>query len=608
MKQIKPGRMLHNNLYMLKEIHKASPSYMLLLLFDSLFGALFDYIVQVFLLATVIGALEGSADFVQVLFLIGILALYPIFFRLYSSHIRMVVTPVAQNKIRQWLQEQIFRKIKSLSLASREDPEFYDSCLKATEEAAGRANEVLQSANWLIANIFTILLVSFTVLFLDPVLAAAAIIPLAADLLLGKRLNKLRKRYRTELQSFSRRRDYVKRVFFLSDYAKDLRMTNISELLFRQFDQAIGNMKKVVRQYGWKLAALDFLLALTESLLSYLGIILYAAYKTLVAGTMPYGTCVVAINAVAQAAAALQSMSASMVEFQGHGMFIENLLLFLQDDAHQEFLGGDRTVPQNGTLRLEGITFHYLGRAEPSLNNLSLVLKPGEKVALVGPNGAGKSTLVKLLLRLYSPDEGKILLDGVPAQEYALDAYRQLFAAVMQNFKIFSMSVRDNILLKKDPTETEKAAVDAALQQVDLEEKVGSLPKGTETILTREFSEEGTVLSGGQYQRIAIARALVQSRPIVILDEPSSALDPIAEYKMYQTMMETFRKKTVILISHRLSAASLMDKICYLDKGTILETGTHQELLEKGGAYAAMWKVQSEQYRMEESHAETALE
>lgn len=179
----------------------------------------------------------------------------------------------------------------------------------------------------------------------------------------------------------------------------------------------------------------------------------------------------------------------------------------------------------------------------------------------------------------------------------------------MQDFRIFSLSVEDNILLKKSPTEEEKALASRALAQVGMAEKVKGLPHGADTVLTREFSEDGAVLSGGQYQRVAIARALARPGKVVVLDEPSSALDPIAEYEMYRTMLSSFVDRAVILISHRLSAASMMDKIYYLEDGAVLEEGTHQELLRKNGRYAAMWKVQAEQYQMEvDKDEKTALE
>lgn len=418
------GQTMANNFYLLKEIHKAAPSYIILSLLDNLSGTLLDYMVEVLLLGAVVRALEGHASFAQVAMLIVIIALYPVFCRIFISYIRMVAAPAAQSKIQQHLQGQIFQKIKGLSLSSQEDPQFYDSCLKATEEAGGGADAVLGTISCVACGIFTLLLVSFTVLFLDPILVAAALIPPAVNLLLGKPINRLRLGYRTEMQICSRRRDYAKRVFFLSDYAKDLRMTGIANLLFKQFDSAIREMKGTVRKYGWKLAAFDYLLALVQSLVSYLGIILYVAYRTLVTGSMSYGTCIIAINAVTQAAGALQMLAACGVDFQSNGLFAENLLGFLQDDSHQDAIGGEEEMPEKCTLRFENVAFRYPGKSKPSIRKLSLTLHPGEKIALVGPNGAGKSTLIKLLLRLYEPDEGQITLNGQPVAEYPVKAYR----------------------------------------------------------------------------------------------------------------------------------------------------------------------------------------
>ncbi|MBQ3178896.1 MAG: ATP-binding cassette domain-containing protein [Clostridia bacterium] len=252
---------------------------------------------------------------------------------------------------------------------------------------------------------------------------------------------------------------------------------------------------------------------------------------------------------------------------------------------------------ENKTISFKNVSFSYTADGKEILKNISFEVQPGEKIALIGHNGAGKTTLVKLLLRLYDPTSGSITLDGRDIKEYKVSSYRKYFGAVFQHFKVFSMSVMENILLKGNITESEKTAALEGMKNSGVYAKVMSLDKKENTVLTKEFDENGTVFSGGENQKIAIARVFAKPCNFVIMDEPSSALDPIAEYKMYEAMMKACRDKSVIYISHRLSSAVLADRVYLMENGEIVESGTHTELLQKDGKYADMWRKQSEQYQ-----------
>jgi ATP-binding cassette subfamily B protein len=215
-------------------------------------------------------------------------------------------------------------------------------------------------------------------------------------------------------------------------------------------------------------------------------------------------------------------------------------------------------------------------------------IKAGEKIALVGHNGAGKTTLVKLLLRFYDPDSGELYFNGKNIKDYNLESYRNLFGTVFQDFQIYSFSAMENILMDRSCDEYRKD-VKEILELI----KVSVDP---DNALSKEFDKEGIVLSGGQSQKIAIARALIQDSPVLILDEPSSSLDPISEYEMNQYLFELAKDKTVIFISHRLSTTVMADRIYLLENGEIIEVGSHSELLNRNGKYADMFHKQAEKY------------
>ena len=259
-------------------------------------------------------------------------------------------------------------------------------------------------------------------------------------------------------------------------------------------------------------------------------------------------------------------------------------------------------IPQNGRhdLELKGVSFCYEGAEKPTLRHINMKILAGQKIALVGHNGAGKSTLVKLLMRLYDVTEGEILLDGINIKEYQAKGYRSLFGTIFQDFKVFAATVAENVLLKPVTNQMEKERVKEALQESGIYKKIQTFPNGMDSILTKEFDEDGILMSGGESQKLAIARVFAKDSSIAILDEPSSALDPISEYEVFENMMKACKGKTVIFVSHRLSSATLADRIYMMEDGEIIEEGNHQELIEKNGKYAEMFFKQAEKYREEE--------
>jgi ATP-binding cassette subfamily B protein len=447
---------------------------------------------------------------------------------------------------------------------------------------------------------FRIVITSFVIIWIDPLLILFSIIPVVVSLTFGKKLNKLRYRYNMEMQEKSRKRDYVRRVFYLTDYAKEMRLTNINRVMFRDFKCAISDLKQSIKKYGFKHGMLDYIFIASNDVVVYYGSILYAAYKTLIARTMLLGDCFIVISAINGVSWSLRGVIDSYLGFHNHSLYIENLRSFLTYTPQIQENEKGLNVPPKSTIELNDVYFRYDGQENDVLKSINLSIHQNEKIALVGHNGAGKTTLIKLLMRLYDPTEGAICLNDVPISEYRLSAYRALFGTVFQDFKIFSMSITENVLLKSDITDEERKTAQAALISSGVNEKIKTLPKGEDTILTRKFDEDGAVLSGGEYQKIAIARVFAKSSELVILDEPSSALDPISEYKMYETMLEACKDKTIIWISHRLSSAVLADTVYLLENGEIVERGTHAELLVNDKKYADMWRKQAEKYRVQE--------
>lgn len=247
------------------------------------------------------------------------------------------------------------------------------------------------------------------------------------------------------------------------------------------------------------------------------------------------------------------------------------------------------------SLRAENVAFSYTDE-KTVLKNISFEIRKGEKIAIVGENGSGKSTLVKLLLGLYDVSRGELLWNGKNIKIYDPAAYRKNFAVVLQDFKIFGVSTAENILERRAARGEERKIRDI-LKYVGMDRRVDSLSEGMHTVLMREFDPNGEGLSGGEKQKLAIARMIARDAPVVILDEPSSALDPIAEQEVFQSMFQACKDKTVLFITHRMSIAKQADQIIVLHRGQIAEEGKHEELLERKGVYFAMFMAQKEQYQ-----------
>jgi ABC-type multidrug transport system fused ATPase/permease subunit len=257
---------------------------------------------------------------------------------------------------------------------------------------------------------------------------------------------------------------------------------------------------------------------------------------------------------------------------------------------------GDKHVtPGLHTFEFRDVSFSYPGADVEVLKNINLTLTPGEHLSVVGLNGAGKTTLVKLLCRLYDPTKGAIYMDGVDIKEYDYEEYMTVFAPVFQDFKLFAFTMKENILMEK--AEDETLDVSTVLERVGLKEKLSTLSKGADTVVYKHFDKDGIEPSGGEQQKLAIARALYKNAPVVILDEPTAALDPMAEYDIYRQFDTLVHEKTAIYISHRLSSCQFCDKIAVFSEKELKEYGTHAELVNKpDGVYAKMFAAQAQYY------------
>lgn len=596
-KKLPFNKTISNNLFALKIIWTASPVYLFIYLSSSIVYGTLEFLTDTYLLRRIVNDVSNGASIYDVLIFTAILGAVTLAIRLALNWYWNVPAQKMYRKIAIYIQKMLFKKAGEVELACYETPAFYDKYVKAMDEAEHRTLRVMYTLDGLIQRFTTLFANSFLLFIIDPVLILFGLFPL----LLGffRRLENLTEhKYQTEKKPVNRRVEYIRRTFYLGEYAKEMRIGGMHENMLRDFREATKDFCALTKKYGTLKAIYGYIQKIGLEVVTILGATLYAVWSTMVIGPenggMQLGDCLVVLGSIGSISYCLNNLIQNFAEFGEHALFLEDVRYFL--DYEPTVVDGSEIAPdEGGDITVKNLSFKYEGAEHETLKDINFTLHKGERVALVGSNGSGKTTLIKLMLRLYDPIEGAISLGDKNIKDFTLSSYRGSFSTVFQDFKMFSMSVKDNVLLRPQK-EGDKELVENALKESGAYERIERMDKGLDTVLTREFDDKGENLSIGEQQKLSLARIFADDTPFVILDEPSSALDPIAEYKMFENMMRATECRSVIFISHRLSSAVLADRVFLMDNGTIVETGTHKELMARNGKYAEMFSRQAENY------------
>lgn len=496
------------------------------------------------------------------------------------------------------LNDRIFKKAIKVDMACYENPEFYDKYKRATEIITNEHSSefAYNLANIIAGGITGIFLIIYIVSIdakLLLILSVGIFVVLA-----GMAKGKIEVKKDKEMTPHKRSKEYVKRTVFLKDFAKDMRTSNIFEVMHNRFKTAVETNREIIKKYGVKMMLLEVISGFFGRAVPVAATYGYAAYRFVVKKNLAVSDFSVIMTAVSNLKDVLNDLSDAISNVRKESAYFGNLKEFM--DYESKVVGGSKKAEALETLEFKNVCFTYPGAEKPSLQNLNLKIDKGETIAVVGQNGAGKTTFVKLLLRFYDPDSGTILYNGTDIREYDISSLREHLATVFQDYKVFALTVDENVLCREVESENDSDTTDSALKAAGIYKRIMAMPEGKQTVFTREFDEKGTGLSGGEQQKLCAARMFAKDFDFAILDEPSSALDPIAEYKMYESLIEATKDKTVIYISHRLSSAVLSDRIYVFAKGGVAESGTHDELMAADGIYREMFTLQASSYKDEE--------
>ena len=570
------------------------------LLIGSFINMSADMIFSVFLqnilfLKVLLGIIDSKGDFKEFFKSLVVFLVFSVIVKginWWTSYIKQVSTKA----VLKGLNNKVFDKAVKLDVSCYEDPEFYDKYQRATQILAwGMFDSVCANVASICAAFISLVLVIGTVTAIDPVYILF-LLPVSLVFVVEMYKGKLVYKRDKKMTTNDRIKAYVQRTVFLKDYSKDMRTSNIFLVLMERFAAAIEGNVKILKKYGVKLFLYSSLSSLFSDFIPTVGTYALAGYQFIYTDKMTVSSFSVVLSSINAVQHAAMQVAQSFEMISRGAFYFQNLRDFFEYESKVK--GGSLPCGEFESLEFRNVSFRYPSAKKNSITNLSFKINKGETVALVGVNGAGKSTVVKLLLRFYDATEGEILYNGRSIKDYDLDSLRNSYGAVFQDYRNFAVSVFENILCH-ECTDEEKALAEKALKQSGIWDKISALEKGGDTVLTREFENDGIGLSGGENQKVSTARLFAKDFQFAVLDEPSSALDPIAEYNMYQNLIEVTKGKTVLYISHRLSSAVLSDKIIVIGGGELIEMGSHAELMQKGGEYCRMFTLQSSSYNTE---------
>ncbi len=586
------SRMIKNNFYMLRFAAKYTPSYIFGAMVEGVVWGIIHSFTSVIFVKMLFDRI-GEGNFGGAARVIGLMASFALITKFFHHWYWKIFNPKIRQTLHLKMQETLFEKAMSLDLSCYDNPTFYNDFVWAINASDDQVSGILFDIGKLINRIIATFTIIGVLLSIEPGIVFTILVFVGLSAVINRLRQKTIFKSHEEMLPEERKANYVKRVYALPDYAKELRTSHAGEVLVEDYEETMAKQRTITKRYGKKMFALNF----TQNLLSdgalSTGIMVLLVYR-LFNGAILLGDFAAANNAVWKLYWGINNLIEYLMKFPEHSLYAEKFRKFMEYEP--KVVGGEKPVPKIEEITFRNVSFKYDGSDGDSLKNIALTLKKGEKIAIVGYNGAGKSTFIKLLMHLYDPTEGEILINGVDLKELDMKQYRQKIAAAFQDYQIFASSIAENVIADVY-TEDQSERVLSALHKATFDEKLKTLEKGIDTPLTREFSDNGVNLSGGEAQKIAIARTFAQESEIIVMDEPSSALDPIAEYELNQTILNYAENKTIIFISHRLSTTRMADRIFMFSNGELTEEGTHEELMAKDGAYAEMFRLQAKKYR-----------
>ena len=546
----------------------------------------------------VVASIQGGHDAEQVSSVFYYLVLELILFLLSAAinHSRRLIQQLIQLQLANRIRAEIIGKALTLDMAFFEHPDFYDRLQNARRESGYKPVELINDTFQIVQNVITMISFAALMLRFSPWLVLILLATSIPAFIAETRFSEQGFRLLTRRAPETRQINYLARLLTEDSAAKEIKLFNLGDKLLERYTKLFAKFFAEDRSLAVRRAAVGFSLGLIATM-GFYGSYAWIVWRT-VQGTISLGDMTLYLTIFRQGQSTFQSILAAVGNIYENNLFMANYFEFLDIKPQMRVAAPPKKLPAVMTAGIEfrGIGFRYPESEEWVLRDVDLMIRPGEKVALVGHNGAGKTTLIKLLSRLYDPTEGVILLDGIDLRDIDPLELRQKIGVIFQDFVRYHLPASENIGFGQIEAADRMDRIVESARKSGAHAMIENLPEGYETMLGRWF-HGGHELSLGQWQRIALARAFMRDAEILVLDEPTASLDAQTEYEIFRHFQELTEGKMAILISHRFSTVRMADRIVVIENGRIAEMGSHEELLRREGIYARLFGMQAEGYR-----------
>ena len=588
---------LKNIILLIKPYWKYGKTYIILSIIMSVVVAPVNALASVFFTQSVIDAVAHEVSFFEVIIIILRFLFVLLFTLLIQNTFDIFYKEKKSTEIQLNLNQDIYRQILSTDYKYFDDPEFYNNYTLTVNEYSNKSREAVELIINILKSLSTIISMGSVIIVLGPWLVVITVIEMIITVFIETQKNNVNIDKRMKSLAFDRKLGYVHRVFYQREYAADIKVTKLKNYLFALYRESGKSKIGIIKAY----AGVLFRWLFTQNCIGIVynaSIMIYISYGLLVSKKIiGVGKFMSLITANTQLMQSMYGVFGLFSQANNLSLYAEKIKLFFESESSIEnSIKGDDELGLVFPFKLElnNVSFHY-PNSNFGIKNISFSIDPGEKVAIVGENGAGKTTITKLIMRLYDPDKGGIFINDKSICDYNLSKLREKIGIAFQATNVYALSLADNLNLYRENSDAELLNT---IKELDFDNIFDKSRGDLRIELTKEFEQNGLMLSNGEIQKIGIARILNNNFGLLILDEPSSSLDPIAEYKLTNILYSQANKTTTILIAHRLSMVRGADCIYVLKDGEICESGTHDELMKKRGMYYEMFIKQSENYHI----------
>lgn len=579
-----------------KLILKYDKSLLFFMIVDSIFSALGSFPMIIFPKYIIDGFMNGKS-YQYVLYLSVAMIIISMFIAIIDMILSKHLVFLKQ-RMEFTINSEIDKKCMEMDYFVWDDPKTRDMADYAARVCnSNNLVSLLENVKGLFSNMMIFVGVIAIVITTNAILIWVSLIVLVVHSVVSSQNRKRQRQYMEDVQPYLRRIGYMAYLSWDTEQRKDILAYSAVDFFRAKIDTFRQSILTYFKSRQKRELRCSLVILVANNLFTFLAYTILG-YQIVVLRTITVGSFSMYLNALNTFNSASKGIATSIIDIASQSKYLSRFVEFM--DLKSTFRTGTKVLSEvvevNPRISFENVSFKYPGQETYALKNININITPTKSIAIVGENGAGKSTFVKLLMRLYDPTEGRILLNGVDIKEIDYDEYMGLFATVFQDFKLFAFSIRENLSLGAEKFPNEINKMEEILQEVGFGDKLKTLKNGVETSLSRNFDPEGLDLSGGERQKLAIARAKYKDAPILVLDEPTAALDPVAEHEMYIKFFDLVKGKTSIYISHRLASTQFCDEILVFDNGQIVEQGNFKQLLELGGKYTELYNLQAQYY------------